>query len=160
MRIEKLNSARLGDAIKLRDHVFNELLPLEYETLEASLNTQKFSEWYQKAQIKTLEYWVASDEDDTLLGLVGLYTQRGDSKSKVWLGWFCVDRKYRGKKVGSSLLDFAVETAKSSGFSELHLYTTYDDEFKQARFLYEKRGFVKYKELKKDGSVYFKLTLN
>mgnify|MGYP001281250548 CR=1 FL=1 len=160
MRIEKLNSARLSDAIELRDCIFDELLPLEYETLEASLDTKKFSEWYAQAQMKTLDYWVALNEVENLLGLIGLYTEQGDKKSKVWLGWFCVDSNYRGKKVGSRLLDFAIDTAKAAGFGELHLYTTYDNEYKQARFLYEKRGFVKYKELKKDGSVYFKLTLN
>lgn len=59
-----------------------------------------------------------------------------------------VDEKYRGKKVGSQLLDKAIENAKKKGVLEMHVDTVY----KEAEEFYRKRGF-------KDDGVMLELSL-
>ena len=108
MQIKSLNEEYIEDAEALRDRVFPFLEPLEEETLRASLNPQKYIAWYEQSKIKNLKYWFIQDHND-VIGIVGLYTENGDKKYKVWLGWFCVDQNYRGNKIGSKLLNFAIQ---------------------------------------------------
>jgi len=159
MKIQKLQKETLSQAVHLRNKVFPLLEPFEEETLEASVYPEKFAQWFSDAKIKTIDYWISVTSND-VSGLVGLYTEVEAKKSKVWLGWYCVDPLYREAKIGSKLLDFALQQAKGLGYKELHLYTTDDEEYAKARFLYEKRGFMRYKESKKNQTVYYKIFLD
>jgi len=158
MVIKKLDETTLKEATQLRDRVFPQLEKYESETLEASLYIDRLAAWYIEAGIEHLAYWVAMDEmKKNVAGLVGLYTEVGDSHDVVWLGWFCVDPDYRGQKIGTMLLEFAIEQAREQGKKYLYLYTTEDPEYSAARALYEKRGFVNYKV---EGEVlYYKLDI-
>jgi len=160
MRIKKLNKSTLDQAIKLRNQVFPILEPFEEETIVASVYPQKYKLWYKKAEIQRLNYWLMLNEEMKVVGVVGLYTQSGDKKNRVWLGWFCVDPNYRGHKIGSKLLDFAIEESINEGYKELHLYTTRDSEYAKARELYERRGFVCYRETKKNNMLFYKLQMS
>ncbi|AXX94648.1 GNAT family N-acetyltransferase [Arcobacter ellisii] len=63
-----------------------------------------------------------------------------------------VSNKYRDKNIGSKLLEFAKEFAKSKGIERITLLTD-DDNFKAHKF-YEKNGF------KKSSMVVFRTFLN
>lgn len=157
IQIQPLYLSTLNSAIVLRDTVFPDLGKHEDKTLHASLNPSNY-QVHQKLGISDLDYWTAIDSNSqNISGLVGLYTEHDDLDA-IWLGWYCVDPRYRGYKIGSRLLTFAIEEAKRRGKNTLHLYTTTDEEYATARMQYEKNGFVHYKTVKND--LYYRLSLN
>jgi ribosomal protein S18 acetylase RimI-like enzyme len=158
IQIHALNDSNLHQATTLRDSVFKGLDMYEQRTLRASLHPDKYIV-YKKLGIDHLAYWVASNpQSSDVLGLVGLYTQVDDEDGMVWLGWYCVDPQYRGHKIGSKLLEFAITEAKLQNKQYLHLYTTADDEYATARKQYEKIGFKHYDT--KSSELYYKLDLS
>lgn len=157
IQIQPLHATTLSSAIALRDAVFPDLGKHEHETLYASLVPSSY-QVHKKLGIIDLSYWTAIDsESQNISGLIGLYTELDDPDA-IWLGWYCVDHKYRGHKIGSRLLSFAIDEAKKRGKSTLHLYTTADEDYATARMQYEKIGFVHYKSVKND--LYYRLSLS
>jgi len=138
MKIVPLNEKYLSSAEKLIEKVFNTSKE-EKKTLISSLYLQKYKNYLQKHGFRELKYYVLV-EDEKVIGITGLYAYDKDS---YWLGWFCVDKKYRNKGFGKKLLDFAIYKTQIKNF--LYLYTEDCDEFKKARKLYEKFGFELYK---------------
>ena len=158
IQIHPLSDCNLHQATTLRGSVFKWLDVYEQRTLRASLHPEKYLV-YKKLGIDRLEYWVAlSPVTDDILGLVGLYTQIQDDTDAIWLGWYCVDPQHRGHKIGSKLLEFAINKAKKRNKKFLHLYTTDDDEYATARKQYEKLGFEHYDT--KSSEFYYKLDLS
>lgn len=155
--IEPLEQHTLSHAITLRDQIFPQLPQHEYDTLSASLFPEKNSV-HKKLAIKQLNYWVAIHPITLeVIGLVGLYTQVYEDDGMIWLGWYCVNPRYRGYKIGGRLMDFAIKSAKEQGKQTLHLYTTGDDEYSAAREQYQKLGFEYYKS--KSTELYYSLNL-
>ena len=134
MQIVPLNETYLKEATELLKKVFN---PSKEEklTLKASLYPQKYKDYLKKHQFIELNYYVLV-ENEKVIGLTGLYAYDDNS---YWLGWFCVDEKYRNKGYGKKLLDFSIYKAQKRKF--LYLYTENFDEFKKAINLYERYGF-------------------
>ncbi len=159
MKIVQLDKLTLHQTIALRNKVFPVLEPLEEETLMASVYPNNYISWYKDVEIGELNYWVGCGDDLIVKGLVGLYTEVEVKKTKAWLGWFCVDPKYRGENIGSHLLNFALKEAKDRGYKEIHLYTTEEREYMRARIMYEKKGFTQYKFIKEDEMIWYKKKL-
>jgi ribosomal protein S18 acetylase RimI-like enzyme/5-methylcytosine-specific restriction endonuclease McrA len=155
--VKPLDSSFLQSAIELREQVFGKLDVSDYESLNASIQPEIYTQWYLDNRIKHLGYWIAVDTDSKQLsGLIGLYTE--DLLDDIaWLGWFCVAPGCRKQNIGSTLLDYVIDQAIKGEKTHLHLYTSNDNEFEVARQLYSKRGFTDYKI--QDGNRYYKLTL-
>ena len=150
VRIVKLSKKTLAKAIKVGRRVFNGrdsqwLEKVFTESLSRiSYNKQK------RKEVTSARFWVAKDIKKGVLGTTGLYTHKGDQNEAIWLGWFCVDPDYRGKGLGSRLLDYSIKKAKKEGFDYLRLWTTSSPNEKMAQGLYESRGFRIF-DRKKDG---------
>ena len=155
--IEPLTSRLLENATSLRDSIFPGLNALEYATLEESLKKENH-DVRRKLNIIDLDYWIARDESDNVVGLIGLYTEEDDADIEVWLGWYCVDPSTRGSGIGTRLLDFAIGTAWDRGYTTLKLYTTSADEYAAARRLYEKKGFIDTTSSSRAKTRYYKLS--
>lgn len=140
MIIKPLSFNRLEESNTLRNRVFKYLSLEEKQTLNASLDPQNHSSILAKLALMSLEYWVAIYENK-VVGLIGLYEETSDHEDSIWLGWYCVDEKYRGLTIGKKLISFAIEEAKKKNKYFLKLYTTLHDEYAVARDLYEKLGF-------------------
>ena len=140
MIIKPLSFDRLEESNTLRNRVFKYLSLEEKQTLNASLDPQNHSSILAKLALMSLEYWVAIYENK-VVGLIGLYEETSDHEDSIWLGWYCVDEKYRGLTIGKKLINFAIEEAKKKNKYFLKLYTTLHDEYAVARDLYEKLGF-------------------
>lgn len=146
MQIQPLSSERLASAINLANQVFpyNSLSENAELAFRASISQDidnKIKD-FEIIGITDAQYWVALDHKQQLLGITGLYGYKKDQHEAYWLGWTCVDPKVRGQKIGSKLVDFAIEKARTAGKLFLRLYTSDHPEQKIARILYEKRGFV------------------
>ena len=103
-------------------------------------------------------------ENKKVIGITGLYTMPEDEKEANWVAWFCVEPDYRGKGLGSRLLDLMIEKSKKAGKKFLRLYTSDGEIEKEARELYKKSGFVTTKTKKIEGEnetkIYMELKLN
>jgi GNAT superfamily N-acetyltransferase len=76
-----------------------------------------------------------------VIGVTGIYTLSADEKDSAWLAYYCVDKRFRKKGYGTKLLDFIINLAKDMGKDYLKLYTSYNQNIKNAMNIYEKRGF-------------------
>ena len=81
------------------------------------------------------------DESDLVLGTTGLYRYKKDADEAVWVAWFCVDPKARGRGIGQALIDHTVSRARNAGFTRIRLYTSTDPNEAAAQRLYELNGF-------------------
>jgi hypoxanthine-DNA glycosylase len=155
--IEKLTKNSLAQAENLRDKVFGKTTKTEALTLRASLNPKEYKNVYEDSYIKDMEYWIAKSNNEAI-GIVGLYTHKYEKDNSCWLGWFAVEPKFRGNKIGKKLLDFAVNKAKERGYEYLKLYTYDSNEFKIAKELYKKEKFKQFDSKNKE--LYFIKKLN
>lgn len=157
IHILPLNESTLHATTVLRDTIFTGLNRVESETLRTSLSPENYH-IRKKLGISELAYWTAIDPlTRNVVGLVGLYTENDDEDDTVWLGWYCVDSRYRGHKIGSKLLELAINEAKAQNKKYLNLYTTTDDDYATAREQYLKVGFEHYKSVK--NNLYYQLPL-
>ncbi len=157
-KIRRVCNMNLERAIFLGQDVFcYENYPRELNySLRESLKSQKLGRDMKRLDVKSQQYkeaksfleeygmsiyWVA--EDPKVVGLTGLAWDNDDS-GIVWLGWFCVDSRKRGKKIGSKLLDYSIRQAKRRGFEKLRLWTSTLPFEKNAQGLYESRGLIIY----------------
>jgi len=160
--IEKLSSNTLLAAESLRDKIFVDIEDKEKALLEASLNKETLSSVYKKNEIKEMQYWVARDKKTLqVIALTGLYTEKEDDEDSCWLGWFCLDERYRGKGFGKELFNFSIEQAKSTSKRYLHIYTYNGKEYKVAINMYNSYGFKEYnvKNTKYKRDMYFKINM-
>ena len=66
------------------------------------------------------------DETNTVLGTTGLYRYTKDAREAVWVAWFCVDPRARGRGIGQALIEHTVMLARNAGFDRIRLYTSTD----------------------------------
>ncbi len=148
MIIEPLSYETVDRAINLVDRIFPYQINSQTENagivFRASLekNNSFNRNLFEKMQITDANYWVAIDPNSKkVVGTTGLYSYREDEAQAYWLGYTCVDPDFRGQRIGSKLVDFAIAKARQSGKQFLRLYTsTYPDQA-VAQILYDKRGF-------------------
>ena len=160
--IEKLSINTLNEAEILRDKIFSQIDKKEQKILQASINKETLSYVLKENEIKDIQYWVAKDKKNSqIIAMTGLYTELEDDEDSCWLGWFCLDKKYRRKGFGKELLNFSIEQAKSLSKRYLHLYTYNSKEYQVAINMYKSYGFKEYnvKNTKYKRDMYFKINI-
>ncbi len=160
--IEALSYMTLKEAETLRDRIFkDDLEDIEKGLLLASLDTTRYKKTCKENEVRTVFYWVAKDiKLGKVIGLTGIYTENEDES--CWLGWFCIDEEYRGRKFGKKLLEFSIEKAKKMEKKSLHVYTYKVKRFEKAIEIYKKYNFEKYQKENNNDKliIYFKKTLS
>lgn len=145
MNIKPLSQKTLESSIKLVDSIFpNQGNEPANITFRASLNREYYKKFLQITGITFLRYWVIEENND-VIAVIGIYTYKKDEKEAAWVGWFCIDPKFRGKGLGNKLLLKVVNEAKKMKKKYLRLYTSTSDIEKNAQFFYDKLGFKEYK---------------
>jgi len=160
--IEKLSINTLNEAETLRDKIFSQIDKKEQKTLEASIDKETLSYVLKENEIKDIQYWVAKDKKNSrIIAMTGLYTELEDDEDSCWLGWFCLDKRYRGKGFGKELLNFSIEQAKSLSKRYLHIYTYNSKEYKVAINMYKSYGFKEYhvKNTRYKRDMYFNINI-
>lgn len=159
--LESLSPKSLTGAIELRDKIFKDMTQEEKLSLNASLDKETYRSYYEESGIKSMEYWVLVDTKDKVIGLTGIYVEE-DEISTCSLGWFCLDKHYRGRGIGEALLEFSIAHAKLLSMQFLTLYTEDSKMYRPAIALYKKYGFLEYEPSIKEfeNSLHFKLKLS
>ncbi len=156
--IGPLTSTNIDDAIRLRDKIFSHLEQHEKETLKASLDKKNYTKCLKKNELVDINYYVMiNTSTGAIIGLTGIYHEETDKVDMCWLGWFCIDKQYRGQGLSKTLLDYSIGIAKSLKKQYLHLYTYDSKEYIPAIKLYEQYNFTVYEKDKKD--IYYKLEI-
>jgi len=141
--LERLSQESLAGAIELRDEIFQEMTKEEELSLIASLDKNTYRSYYEESGIKNMEYWVLVDKKHQVIGLTGIYVEKGEINT-CSLGWFCLDEHYRGRGIGEALLEFSIAQAKSLSMQFFTLYTEDSQMYHPAIALYKKYGFLEY----------------
>ncbi len=146
MDIESLSYKTLKQAITLVNKVFPNQNLFEKASLAFRFSLEKDSIISKLAffvvGVTEANYWVAIDEvSSKVMGMTGLYCYKKDRPQAYWLGWTCVDPKFRGRGIGGKLVDFCIEKARAEGKQFLRLHTSTHPNEETAQILYEKRGF-------------------
>jgi GNAT superfamily N-acetyltransferase len=142
IKVVPFEAKYLVQAKALVDSVFpNEKYPPS-EAFEASVDKTKYGSFMERnGGIGTFEYFVAVDENDLVLGTSGLYTESSDCEDSYWIGWYCVHKDHRGKKIGKLLLEYTINEARRRGKKFLKLYTSTSPDEAAAQKIYEKNDF-------------------
>jgi GNAT superfamily N-acetyltransferase len=99
-----------------------------------------------------INFWVALNETNRVVGTTGLYSYLRDCDEAVWLAWFCVAPNERGQGIGKQLLAFSIEEARKTGLPYLRLYTGDDPIEREAQRLYERFGL---KEIRRERKLFY-----
>lgn len=112
-------------------------------TFEARVASE-MSDYFLNFCSKSSQTWSLWDQGQ----LIGSITLDGTDafKKGAHLRWFILDDKYQGQKLGSSLLDHAIDFAKEKQYPFIYLDTI--AELKEASRLYQSRGFkIKHQQI-------------
>ena len=88
-----------------------------------------------------MEYWVALNENNKVIGTTGIYALKKDAHEAVWMAWFCVDPGHRGQGTGRRLIEHSIEMARARGKQYFRLYTSTLPCEAAAQRLYERYNF-------------------
>jgi GNAT superfamily N-acetyltransferase len=125
------------------------------EAYKASLNKEGHQDFITRHNIKTLNYFVVKNAPaEKIIGVTGWYTENTNEKDVVWLGWYCLDPKERGKGLGREILEWTMNEVKMRGYTTMKLYTSEDPNEATAQILYEKLGFKITKEETREGETF------
>lgn len=106
----------------LTNENFEELLTIQKRIFPGESAEQNYLETLEHNPYrKELANWLVLYNNKPV-GVVGLYSYH-EYPNTAWLGWFGVLPEERGKKFGSEIFDFWLETAKEKGYTEARLYT-------------------------------------
>jgi len=148
IKIEEISLNNIQKASQLANNVFNSREVLPSVAFEASLNDIKFKlfkkELFDEHEINLidLDYWVAIDgNSNEVLGVIGLYSTEDDHDESSWISWFCIEKRYRGKRIGTKLLEYVIKRSREDMKSYIRLFTSTDPKEAAAQILYNKMGF-------------------
>jgi GNAT superfamily N-acetyltransferase len=134
----------MRDAESLVKSVFPSMTPLEQMSFIAIKRPESLGGrllmWLAGVKSK-VAFDVYIDNTGAVLGTTGLYQYDKDAHEAVWVAWFCVDPKTRGKGIGQKLIEHTILIAAQAGFRRVRLYTSTDPNEEAAQRLYEKNGF-------------------
>ncbi|WP_165861191.1 GNAT family N-acetyltransferase [Paenibacillus paeoniae] len=152
MTIIPLNPIYLDQASRLVNDVFGdeeeELYPAQ--ELWASLDKKHLKKYQTSvdAALRSFQYYIAV-EDREVCGIIGLYEMQEDFEQQDWVGWYCVDERYRGRRIGIQLLNYVIEASKKRGKQRLCLYTSTHESERKAQTLYDQNEFYVTKTVNK-----------
>ena len=161
-KVEALTKYTLYETEILRDKIFSDIEEKEKLLLKASISPNISKKIFAINEIITSKYWIVRDNiTNDIIGLTGIYTEVSDTKDDCWLGWFCINDKYRGKGFGKRLLEYSIDLAQEINKKYLHIYTYDIKKHKRAISMYEEYGFKEYnvENSKYKRDLYFKKTL-
>lgn len=144
MRIIPCSEELMGQAESLVRSVFRRMTPFERFSFIAIRDPKSLAGRlliYLAGVKDKVAFDVCVDGADLVLGTTGLYRYNKDSEEAVWMAWFCVDPKARGRGVGQALIDHTVLRAQNAGYNRIRLYTSTDPNEAAAQRLYERNGF-------------------
>lgn len=158
MYIEPLSHNTLDDAIDLGDRVFpNKELEDPADEFLMSLGLNEDDAYMEKTGIIDLDYWVTKEgRSNQVVGTVGLYQTIKDymsfdpkpdpDKELVWLAYWMVDKPFRERRIGTRLLEYAIEKARED-YDILRVWTLRNSNEADAQRIYDKKGIKIIKEM-------------
>ena len=143
IRIVPLSKQYLEQAIDVTQASFQNKREENEMYLTCSLNPEMRKRILGRYGCDSLRYWAAVQEEQ-VIGMMGFYTLDIDKKDTIWGIGFCVDEKFRGRGIGSRLLDLAIETARIENYTWFNIPTENSPLQATAQRLYDQKKFQIY----------------
>ena len=123
-----LTKKYLNEAVKLVESIFTDEEESVKREIEASVDGKKFQKYVTKVDrhIRSLEYFITVNIKGKVVGVIGIYTLIENYEDTLWIGWYCVHKRHRGRGIGKLLLDFVIDKARERGKKYICLYTSTD----------------------------------
>lgn len=152
------------ETLKLLNKVFKTFTEEEnpFVWYKVSLDPGKHADFMKTKGVRDVRYFSVIDKaNKKVIGATGLYHLLRETPETVWLGFYCLDEKYRGQGIGKKILEWTVDKARNEGNTLLKLYTSPNEELEKAQEIYKKFGFIKTGEEEKNGEIttYMELAL-
>ena len=109
-----------------------------YKELEKGLDDNYWNEFFTKEDRKIL----VAEDNGNVIGFLSLCINK--EYKYLYLDDYCINEKYRGKGIGSKLMDMAVDYAKKNKINNIGTHV--ESANHEAREFYKKKGFKLYKE--------------
>lgn len=77
---------------------------------------------HSKKGNKYWEVWLVKNDEDTVIGICGLFALLPNFTKELWLGWFGILPEHRNKGLGKDVLDWMKEKAKNAGAEKIFSY--------------------------------------
>ena len=125
------------------------LLQTNKEKEECIKIAENLPEWFNENGIKAIKEDLEKEETFIILDnekVLGFITVKPLNKDSLEILWLAIKREFRGKGLGTKLLDFIEKWAKKQGFKVISVKTSGDLSYKpyeETRKFYEKKGFNK-----------------
>lgn len=114
--------------------------------------TRHYNEYVSKdisywKYVRCWKYFCVKDDNNRIVAVTGIYNESDKHPDdEIWLGWFGVSPEFRGKGIGREVLVWTMNLAKDLGYKKFKLWTTTDNDEKEAQKLYEKLNLMVYKK--------------
>ena len=154
MFIERLSYKTLDDAIDLLDRTFpNQGSDSVRDSLQASLNPEKYKDYLAKNHMNGNNYWVLKNDSREVMGVTGLHYCDFDKDEAVWGGWTAIHPKLRRRLslAGYILFKHVYSEAKKTNRPYFRFYMFEDGEGGIAQKIFQLAGF---KEFKRETDTY------
>lgn len=135
-----------AETLLATQQVAAELFPWEHEhqlALPAALHPQRHAAFFAERGLASVRCWTMRPAVGAVAEVAGLATLYGyqAQPEELWLAWFGITPRVRGRGIGSRLLDWVIQQARNEGRRTLRLWTTDEAEYAAAVGLYTQRGF-------------------
>ena len=109
------------------------------------VNEELFKNGYEEGYLDEFftnsnKYIVVADLDSKVIGYLSIICYTNENNSYLYLDDFCVDSNYRGKGIGTKLIEWIISYAKENGIGILKLHV--DENNITALSFYNKLGFI------------------
>jgi len=84
---------------------------------------------------------IAITEEGEIAGIIGYTPDKYDLPGILWLSWFYVKQKHRGRGLGSMLLNYIIDEARNLGVRKLYIDSSSDESYASAARLYRRFNF-------------------
>lgn len=133
--VEGYRPGYLGRIVELHGRYYNKAWGsgAEFESLMA-IELSDFCKKYNPER----DLLLTAHIDDAFAGSIAIYGSKS-TQNEAQLRWFILDEAYRGRGIGRTMLQRALNFCQDKGFTKVYLWTA--DQLPQSRHLYESAGF-------------------
>ncbi len=112
-----------------------------WEFCEPSREIAADPRYMAERRLISSRYWAMVNSKGKIIGVTGICDVEGEDPKNCYLGFFILDKSYRGKGLGKRFLDFTEEQARLSGKLQMRVLTSTFIPYRGGRALYRRNGY-------------------
>ncbi len=134
-RIEEVTSDNRKKVIQFANRAFI------WEFRDPGKEIANDARYMLERKLSSSRYWVMVNDKGKVIGVTGLCDIEGEDPRNCYLGFFILDKAYRGKGLGKQLLEFTEEQALLMGKQQMRILTSTFIPYRGGRAFYRRSGY-------------------